>query len=120
MKVELVSKEFGNGICIVDDEAEQCLYSLLPIPMPPSVFLDKHQSRLAKGEVLKNVFEPFKKSVTFASHDMIEKSSEDLPATMEQYDVARHLLFVLDCAIKFPLSKSLHRRLSLGLDPIPF
>jgi len=82
--VKIASNDLGNEICIVDDEADQCLCSLLPVSMPQSVFLNKHQSRLAKGEVLKKIFEPF------ASYDM------------EQQDAARHVLFVLDCAIKFP------------------
>ncbi len=97
MKVELVSKEFGNEICIMNDDSGRHLYGILPIPMPPCVFLDKHRSRLAKGETLKKVFEPFKRCVTFASHDAIKPP--ELPEIMEQYDVARHLLLVLDCAI---------------------
>jgi len=114
IKVKLVSKEFGNEVFIKDDETGRCLYSFLPIPMPRSVFLDKHQSRLAKGELLKSVFEPFKKSVTFASHDIMTESKPcDHQAMKDQFDVARHLFFVLDCAIKFPLGKNGSHRSSV-------
>ena len=106
IKIGLVSKEFGNEVYIVDVEKNQYLHGLLPIPMPSDVFCDRHKSRLAKGDTLKSVFEPFKRSVSFAPslpNDTKDKAS-DSPATMVQYDVSRHLLFVLDCAVKFPLN----------------
>jgi len=79
--------------------------------MPDSVFLDKHKSRLAKGDSLECIFEPFRRYVSFedgpsslsCSNDlmMVDKSlgMNDLRATVEQYDVSRHLLFVIDSVI---------------------
>ena len=112
VKINLVSKELGNEVCIFNLETKERYYSLLPIPMPDSVFLDKHKSRLAKGDALESIFEPFRRYVSFedgpsslssCSNDlmMVDKSlgMNDLRATVEQYDVSRHLLFVIDSVI---------------------
>ena len=105
VSVNLVSKEFGNEVCIVNQETNQHYCNLLPIPMPQSVFLDKHRSRLAKGDALKSVFDPFKRSLKFASSSCDDMINGDPPATIEQFDVSRHLLFVLDAAVQFPLPR---------------
>jgi len=113
VKINFVSKELGNEVCISNqDETEEDTYSysLLPMSIPQNVFLDKHQSRLAKGGVLEHVFEPelvnegcHRVSFNSDNYDddgllMLAKSSSGRTLT-EQYDVARHLLFVLDATI---------------------
>ncbi len=68
LRIHLVSKEYGNEVCIFNPETEEVQCSLLPMPMPPSIFLDRHKSRLGKGEVLKRVFhEPFFKDTSNSS-----------------------------------------------------
>jgi len=115
VRINHVSKELGNEVCIVNQDGmtngdDTYSYSLLPISIPQNVFLDKHQSRLAKGGVLECVFEPElvnegRRRMSFNSENcdddgllMLEKSSNSRTTT-EQYDVARHLLFVLDATI---------------------
>lgn len=111
VRVNLVSKEMGNEVCIFDHETgiHQC--GLLAIPMPQCAFLDGHRSRLAKGEALKGVFGPYKKVVTFAPSSSSSQKNEgpaaahataNLPSPVEQNDVSRHLLFTIDVVIKFP------------------
>ncbi|KAL3764497.1 hypothetical protein ACHAW5_004760 [Stephanodiscus triporus] len=111
VRVNLVSKEMGNEVCIFDHETgiQQC--GLLAIPMPQCAFLDGHRSRLAKGEALKGVFGPYKKVVTFAPSSSSSQKNEgpaaahataNLPSPVEQNDVSRHLLFAIDVVIKFP------------------
>jgi len=116
VRITHVSKELGNEVCISNqadmtaNEDDKYSYSLLPISIPQNVFLDKHQSRLAKGGVLECVFEPelvnegcHRVSFNSDNYDddgllVLAKSSNSRTAT-EQYDVARHLLFVLDATI---------------------
>ena len=65
VRIHLVSKEYGNEVCILHTETDEVQCSLLPIPMPPDIFVDRHKSRLRKGDVLKRVFlDPFKKEET--------------------------------------------------------
>lgn len=116
VKINHVSKELGNEVCIFNqdgmtNEVDKYSFSLLPISIPQNVFLDKHQSRLAKGGVLECIFEPReevvdRRRVSLLNHDdellMLEKSSKSQAHRVdlsEQYDVARHLLFVLDATI---------------------
>jgi len=120
VKINHVSKELGNEVCIfnqddtTNEHDDTYSYSLLPISIPQNVFLDKHQSRLAKGGVLERVFEPNlvvnegrRVSLLDCDDDgllMLEKSSNNganigQRTTTEQYDVARHLLFVIDATI---------------------
>ena len=108
-RANLASKEFGNEVCIFDEGTGEHYYGLMPIPMPQAAFLNKHRSRLAKGKELRSVFEPFKRSVSFAHDASFKRSANDHPATMEQYDAARHLLFVIDAAIQFPPPRAVHR-----------
>ena len=117
MKINHGSKELGNEVCISNQDGmtNDNSYSLLPISIPQNVFLDKHQSRLAKGG-LECIFEPEvvnegHRRMSFNSehcHDdgllMLEKSSNGRAdvgqrTLTEQYDVTRHLLFVLDATI---------------------
>ena len=68
VRINLVSKEYGNEVCIYIPETEEVQCSLLPIPMSPGIFVDRHKSRLRKGEVLKGVFlDPFKETTTTTS-----------------------------------------------------
>lgn len=116
VKINFVSKELGNEVCIsnqddmTNEHDDKYSYSLLPISIPQNIFLDKHQSRLAKGRVLECIFEPElvvadRRRVSFNSDDgllMLEKSSKSQAHRVdlsEQYDVARHLLFVIDATI---------------------
>jgi len=115
-EVQLASQELGNEICIVDTETGAYYCSMLPISMSDDVFQDKHKSRLAKNDVLSNVFassypqeivsppppvDEYEKSVI----DPLEYSKQ-IYAPHEQYDVSRHLMFVLDAAIQFPLPRN--------------
>jgi len=119
VKINHVSNELGNEVCIfnnlqdsemTNEDDDTYSFSLLPISIPQNVFLDKHQSRLAKGGVLERVFEPEvvvdgRRRVPFNSDDgllMLEKPSKNGAHHVdlsEQYDVARYLLFVLDATI---------------------
>ena len=109
VRVNLVSKEMGNEVCIFDYETgiEHC--SLLAIPMPQCFFLDGNRSRLANDEALRGVFEPYRKVVKFApslhyndGHVIADATAASLPSPVEQNDVSRHLLFTIDVVIKFP------------------
>ena len=113
-EVQLASQELGNEICIVDSETGAYYCSMLPISMPDDVFQDKHKSRLAKCDVLANVFASFyqQEIVSPPPANEYEKTvinpleySNQIYAPQEQYDVSRHLMFVLDAAIQFPLPR---------------
>jgi hypothetical protein len=116
IEVQLASQELGNEVWIVDAETRSRHCSLLPIEMYVNVFLDSHKSRLAKSNVLKTVFESSYKqnlsSYLVPNVDEHEKTVIDprqymkqVYASTEQYDVSRHLMFVLDSAIQFPLPR---------------
>jgi hypothetical protein len=119
-EVQLASPELGNEVCIVDKETGSRHCSLLPIEMSDDVFLDSHKSRLAKSDVLKTVFESSSYNVPMSPTlipppptESNEKSVIDprqyrkqIYAPTEQYDVSRHLMFVLDAAIQFPLPRT--------------
>jgi len=114
-ETQLASQELGNEICIVntDNGAHYC--SILPISMPHDVFQDKHKSRIAKSDALTNVFASSyqQEIITPLPLDEYENSMNDplqyskqIYAPQEQYDVSRHLIFVLDAAVQFPLPRS--------------
>ena len=115
-EIQLASQELGNEICIVNTETEVHYCSILPISMPSDVFQDKHKSRLAKTDALANVFASSHKQeilLPFLPLDEYENAINDplqysrrLYAPQEQYDVSRHLIFVLDAAIQFPLPRN--------------
>ena len=108
VRVNFVSKELGNEVCIFEKETGVECYSFLPIPIPSNVFIDKHRSRLAKGEVLEGIFERCMSSSVLelespsnADANVMDSSKSTmtidyLRASVQQYDVSRHLLFVLD------------------------
>ena len=108
VRVNLVSKELGNEVCIFDHETgiEHC--SLLAIPIPQCFFLDSHRSRLANDEELRGVFEPYRKVVKFAPSFHLsdglnpDETTASRPSPVEQNDVSRHLLFTIDVVTKFP------------------
>ena len=128
MEMKFVSKELGNAMCIRDTETGQLLCNMLPISMPSNAFLDKHQSRLVKRDKLRCIFsrttsqqakqsQQDKSSNAKQDKDMLSPLSKSskwgdpgfidrLYTPIEQYDVSRHLLFVLDAAIKFPPPRS--------------
>ena len=126
VRVNLVSKEMGNEVCIFDQVTGIHHCGLLAIPIPECAFLDGHHSCLAR-EAPMGVFGPYKKVVTFASPS--SSNSNDRPAAAdptanfhhdadlslqkwtvemallspgEQNDASRHLLFTIDLVIKFP------------------
>ena len=111
VRVNFVSKELGNEVCIFEKETGVECYSFLPIPIPSNVFIDKHRSRLAKGEVLEGIFERCMSSSVLelespsnADANVMDSSKSTmtidyLRASVQQYDVSRHLLFVLDATI---------------------
>lgn len=113
VRVNLVSKEMGNEVCIFDQETGVHHCGLLAIPMPECAFLDGHRSRLSK-EAPMGVFGPYKKVVTFASSSSSSSSNNDdrpaaaadaaiyFPSPVEQNDASRYLLFTIDVIIKFP------------------
>lgn len=115
-EIQLASQELGNEICIVNTETGEHYCSILPISMPNDVFQDKHKSRLAKCDALANVFASSHKQeilLPFLPLDEYENTSNDplqyskrIYAPQEQYDVSRHLIFVLDAAIQFPLPRN--------------
>ena len=117
VEIKHVSKALGNEICMFHAETGQSICSILPIHMPPEVFLDKHQSRLAKNDLLKCIFERYPTSTQDAAYDKDDKQLfpsgelvdsefiDHFHVPVEQYDVSRHVLFVLDAAIKFPLPR---------------
>ena len=115
ISISVVAKELGNEVCISHEKRH--LYSLLPIQIPHNLFADKHSSRLARGEALKEVFLPFKRTVNFGLPLDIKLKEQNDARQREQNDVARHLLFVLDCAIKFPPNNGMQRRSLLDLNP---
>ena len=117
--ISLACPELGQEVYMVELESSQFICSLLPIAMKSNLFLDKHKSRLAKGDVLESVFqkskpkeglgfqkvEPSAKAkVTFQDNGNTPcpKTSNQTHAAIEQNDAARHLLFVLSAAITFP------------------
>jgi len=118
IEVQLASQELGNEIRIVDTETGAFYGSMLPISMPDDVFQDKHKSRLAKSDVLSNVFassyhQQDMSSLPSSFDEYEEKTdidqsqySKKIFAPPEQYDVSRHLMFVLDAAIQFPLPRN--------------
>lgn len=105
-RVTLASNELGHEVCLVESESNKLLCSMLPVGMKNQVFLDKHKSRLAKGDVLGDVFQKKRSTaeVTFQgnSDPPRERDLNNTHATTEQNDVSRHLLFVLSAAITFP------------------
>ena len=102
IRVKSATKDLGNEVCIVDEETGDLQCSLLPIPMPQHIFLDRHKSRLVKGDALRRAFEASRKTDSHAQD--LERVAK-LPLLLGQYDVTRHLLFVLDAAIKFPMPR---------------
>ncbi|KAL7464164.1 hypothetical protein ACHAXS_004495 [Conticribra weissflogii] len=141
VRVKFVSKELGNSICLRHVETGQLLCGMLPLNIPSDAFLDKHHSRLKKGDSLRYIF--LQRSKDGSLSDRRNRSAENdgggvrrggcssgektnekcvlrsvvkskksggngndrVHVETEQYDVARHLLFVLDAAIKFPLPR---------------
>lgn len=88
VRINLVSKKYGNEVCIYIPETEEVQCSLLPIPMSPSIFVDRHKSRLGKGEVLKGVFlDPFKETTTSSSGETSAPSSIISSSTTTEDDV---------------------------------
>lgn len=118
IEVQLASQELGNEICIVDTETGAYYGSMLPISMPDNVFQDKHKSRLAKSDVLTNMFASCYEQDDMSSlpsfiDEYEEKTdidqlqySKQIYAPLEQYDVSRHLMFVLDAAIQFHMPRN--------------
>ena len=112
-RVNLVSKEMGNEVCIFDHETGIQHCGLLAVPMPQCYFLDGHRSRLANDEALRGVFEPYRRVVNFApsfqyndGQVTADATTFNRPSPVEQNDVSRHLLFTIDAAIKFPPPRS--------------
>ena len=117
IEIQLASQELGNEIYIVNTETGAYYCSILPISMPDDVFQDKHKSRLAKSDVLTNVFaSSYQQDIISPSSAPLEEYEEktviDPPqyskqiyAPQEQYDASRYLMFVLDAAIQFPLPR---------------
>ena len=108
--VSSASKELGHEVFLIESESNKFICSLLPVAMKNLMFLDKHRSRLAKGNVLSGVFRKSDRMAAAPSHEC-RKISNQSHATIEQNDTARHILFVLSAAITFPLP----REKSLGL-----
>ncbi|KAL3791002.1 hypothetical protein HJC23_002991 [Cyclotella cryptica] len=104
--VTLASKQLGHEVYLVESETNELLCSMLPVGMKNLVFLDKHKSRLAKGDVLGNVFRktPSSTELTFQDNGAQPRQRvlNNTHATNEQNDASRHLLFVLSAAIAFP------------------
>jgi len=101
IRVQSATNDLGNEVCIVDEETSDLQCSLLPIPMPQHLFLDRHKSRLVKGGALRRAFETTRRT---DSH-LQNTERVAIPLLLGQYDVTRHLLFVLDAAIKFPMPR---------------
>ena len=106
-EVQLASQELGNEICVFDADTGAFFCSFLPISMPADAFQDKHRSRLAKSVILTNVFGSYCQNaiLPYFPLDELEKAiveplqySKQIYAPREQYDVSRHLIFVLDAA----------------------
>ena len=100
IRVQPATRDLGNEVCIFGEETGDLQCSLLPIPMPQHLFLDRHRSRLVKGVALRRAFETSRRT---DSHLQDTERVARLPLLLGQYDVTRHLLFVLDAAIKFPV-----------------
>lgn len=93
--VGLASKELGHEVYLVEADSNKLICSMLPVAMKNEVFLDKHRSRLTKGNALGNIFpRSHVPAVTF--------QDKKAHVAIEQNDTARHLLFVLSAAITFP------------------
>ena len=99
--VSLASKELGHEVYLVESESNKFICSMLPVAMKNLMFLDRHRSRLAQGNVLSGAFRKSDRIAAVQSHDC-RKISNQSHATIEQNDTARHLLFVLSAAITFP------------------
>jgi hypothetical protein len=97
VRISLASKELGHEVFLVDSESFIC--SMLPVAMKNQFFLDKHRARLARGDVLGEVFQNTKSSTNATFQD---EKAKNTSASVEQNDAARHLLFVLSAAITFP------------------
>lgn len=114
-EIQLASQELGNEISIVNTETGAHYCSILPVQMPNDVFQDKNKSRLAKNDALAEVFASSHKQeilLPLLPLDEYENAINDplqysrrIYAPQEQYDVSRHLIFVLDAAIQFPLPR---------------
>ena len=70
----------------------------VPVAMKNEAFLDKHRARLAKKDVLGEVFQKPNSSAKVAFQD---EKANNTNAIVDQNDAARHLLFVLSAAITF-------------------
>ena len=119
VRVNLVSEEMGNEVCIFDQETGTHHCGLLAIPIPECAFLDGHRSRLAK-EAPMGVFGPYKRVMTFATarrsdddydgddesnnndRPAVADATANFPSSVEQNDASRNLLFTIDVVIKFP------------------
>jgi hypothetical protein len=97
--ISLASKEWGHEVILVESESNKFLCSMLPVAMKNEVFLDKHRARLAKKDVLGEVFQKPNSSGKVAFQD---EKANNTNAIVDQNDAARHLLFVLSAAITFP------------------
>jgi hypothetical protein len=97
VRISLASKELGHEVFLVDSESFIC--SMLPVAMKNQFFLDKHRARLARSDVLGQVFQKTKSSTNVTFQD---EKAKNTSAAVEQNDAARHLLFVLSAAITFP------------------